>query len=105
MSETTMQLSMGKGKVVEDFKVLMTDVEELLRLGASASGERVDALRGRVQQELEVMKTQLDATRQSALSQGRAMLDCSSEYVKENPWRAIGIGVVCGLLVGAFAAR
>lgn len=48
MSQTTVQLALGKQKIIEDIKVLLNDAEELLRLSATLPGEGVDALRSRL---------------------------------------------------------
>jgi ElaB/YqjD/DUF883 family membrane-anchored ribosome-binding protein len=62
MSQTTVQLALGKQKIIEDIKVLLNDSEELLRLSASLPGEGVDALRARLRDHVETARVRSRAT-------------------------------------------
>jgi hypothetical protein len=66
MSQTTVQLALGKQKIIEDIKVLLNDSEELLRLSASLPGEGVDALRARLRDHVETARGALEDAQSSA---------------------------------------
>ncbi len=83
MSQTTVQLALGKQKIIEDIKVLLNDAEELVRLSATLPGEGVDAPRSRL----------------------RDHVDCTEKYVRENPWQSLGIAAGVGFLVGLIVSR
>jgi ElaB/YqjD/DUF883 family membrane-anchored ribosome-binding protein len=105
MSDTTMQLQLGKQKVVDDLKVLLADTEEMLRLTATASGEGVDVVRKRLQSHVETAKITLADAQVSARAKYREAAGNADDYVRKNPWQAVGCGVGFGILLGVLAAR
>ena len=56
MSQTTVQMSLGRQKIIEDIKVLLNDSEELVRLSASLPAEGVDALRTRLREHVDAAR-------------------------------------------------
>ena len=88
-------------KLAADIRILVSDVEELLKATASQTGERVVAARARLQSALiDAKETVAMNTRQAAQATDR--------YVHENPWKSVGItasvsagiGLLAGLLIG-----
>ncbi|CDY73954.1 Probable transmembrane protein [Caballeronia glathei] len=105
MSQTTVQLALGKQKIIEDIKVLLNDSEELLRLSASLPGEGVDALRARLRDHVETARGALEDAQSSAQSRYRAGIDCTEKYVRENPWQAVGVAAGIGFFIGLLVSR
>ena len=105
MSQTTVQLALGKQKIIEDIKVLLNDSEELLRLSATLPGEGVDALRSRLRDHVDSARVALDDAQAGAQTRYRAGVDCTEKYVKENPWQSLGIAAGVGFLAGLLISR
>ncbi|SPB16011.1 membrane protein [Caballeronia novacaledonica] len=105
MSQTTVQLALGKQKIIEDIKVLLNDSEELLRLSATLPGEGVDALRSRLRDHVDSARNALEDAQANAQSRYRASVDCTAKYVKDNPWQSLGIAAGVGFLVGLLVSR
>ncbi|BBU27012.1 hypothetical protein BTHE68_07460 [Burkholderia sp. THE68] len=105
MSQTTVQLALGKQKIIEDIKVLLNDSEELLRLSATLPGEGVEALRSRLRDHVDSARVALEDAQSSAQSRYRAGVDCTEKYVKDNPWQSLGIAAGVGFLVGLLVSR
>ena len=105
MTDTTVQLALGKQKIVEDLKVLLTDSEEMLRLATAVSGEGVDALRERLRTHIDSLRAALGDAQSTAKQRYRAAADCTDHYVRENPWQAVGVAAGIGFLFGVLAAR
>jgi ElaB/YqjD/DUF883 family membrane-anchored ribosome-binding protein len=59
MTQTTQQLELGRQKIVEDLRVLLTDSEEILRLAANVPGEGVGALRERLSTHVDSLQSAL----------------------------------------------
>ena len=87
-------------KLAADFKIVMDDVEELIKATASQTGERIGDLRQRLEQKIEVARKTL-AEKPWFTSAGEAKAQAESRF-RENPWLglavATGIGVLLGLL-------
>lgn len=95
----------GKEKLMQDFRVVVTDAEELLRATAGLAGEKVSAARERIQENLASAKVRLSAAEEAMVAKTRQAARATDEYVHENPWRAVGIGAGVGLIVGMLISR
>ena len=98
---------MTKDRLAEQFQTVATDTEQLINSVATAGGEQAGALRDRAEQGLADMRNRLRDLRNAATDKIEAASDMTDEYVRENPWKAIGMaagltvaaGVVVGLLL------
>jgi ElaB/YqjD/DUF883 family membrane-anchored ribosome-binding protein len=100
-----MTTEVNKDKLVADLKVVVADAEELLRATASQAGEKVSAARERIQASLATAKVKLGEAERAALERAKLAARATDEYVQENPWRAVGIAAVAGLVLGVLIAR
>lgn len=95
----------SKDKLVQDFRVVVADAEELLRATAGQAGEKVAAARERIQENLAAAKVRLAAAEEAVVAKAKQAANATDEYVHENPWKAVGIGAGVGLIVGMLIAR
>jgi len=95
----------SKEKLVHDLRMVVTDAEELLRATAGVASDKVAAVRGRIQENLEVTKERLNAAEEALLAKTKQAAIATDEYVHENPWRAVGISAGVGLIVGLLISR
>ena len=93
----------SRDKLVEDFKVLSKDVQELLKATASVVGERATEARGKVQESLKVAQEKLSQATAAARERGQAAVTATDVYVRDNPWNAVGVaaGIGSGLIQSA----
>ena len=105
MSQTTVQMSLGKQKIIEDIKVLLNDSEELVRLSATLPAEGVDALRTRLRDHVDAARNALETAQSNAQERYRASLDATVQYTRDNPWQALGIAAGIGFLAGILVSR
>ncbi len=94
-----------KDKLVADLKVVVADAEELLRATASQAGEKVAAARERIQASLATAKVKLGEAERALLEQTKQAAKATEDYVRENPWQAIGIAAAAGLVLGILISR
>ena len=94
-----------RDKLVADLKLVVTDAEELLKITAGQAGDRVAAVRDKVQRGLEQAKVKLVALEDKAIEQTKATAHATDAYVHENPWKAVGIAAGAGYLFGLLMAR
>ena len=92
-------------KVYEDVKVLIKDVQELLKATTSVVGDKATEARSKVQDHLKVVQDKLGDHYETVRNKGKEAFDVTHGYVSENPWNAVGIAAGVGFLVGiAFSA-
>jgi ElaB/YqjD/DUF883 family membrane-anchored ribosome-binding protein len=94
-----------RDKLVADLKLVVTDAEELLKLTAGQAGEKVAAVREKMQRGLEQAKAKIVVIEGKAVEQTKAAARATDAYVHENPWKAVGIAAGVGLLVGLLIGR
>lgn len=86
--------------LVGDLKNLIADAEELVKATASQAGEMVAEARQRIEQSLTEGKRAL-ADAQTTLSQkSEQAAEMAHDYVRDNPWSAIGVAFGVGLVLG-----
>ena len=94
-----------KEKIVNDFKALIHDAEELLRATANQAGETVSAARHRIERSVEQGKQTLAEAEDILLDKTREAAKLADDYVRGNPWSAVGIAAGIGLVLGLLVRR
>ena len=94
-----------KEKLVQDFRVVVSDAEELLRATASQAGEKVAAAREKVQESLRRAKVKLAEAEEVLIDKGKQAARVTDEYVHDKPWQAVGIAAGIGFMIGLLIGR
>lgn len=92
-------------KLMGDLKALIGDAEELLKATASQAGEKVAAARQKIEQSLIEGKKALADAEQIVIERSKEYADVADDYVRENPWSAVGIAAGVGLILGLLMRR
>lgn len=95
----------SKEKLIQDFKVVIADAEELLRATASLAGEKVAGAREKIQDHLHAAKLKLAEAEEAVVYRTKQAARATDDYVRENPWRAVGIAAGVGLVIGMLIGR
>jgi ElaB/YqjD/DUF883 family membrane-anchored ribosome-binding protein len=95
----------SRDKLVADLKLVVNDAEELLKITAGQAGDKVLAVRDKVQRGLEQAKAKLVELEGKALEQTKAAAHATDAYVHENPWKAVGLAAGAGFLFGLLISR
>jgi len=95
----------ARHELVEDMKAVIADAEELLKATASATGERIGAVRARAEERIRMARERLSNMDDAVLAQAKDAAKAADDYVREHPWGAVGIAAVAGLLLGVLISR
>jgi ElaB/YqjD/DUF883 family membrane-anchored ribosome-binding protein len=95
----------GKEKLIQDFRVVVSDTEELLRATAGQAGEKAVAARERIQENLVKAKARLNEAELAMIEKTKYAAKATDEYVHDNPWTAIGVGASVGVIIGMLIGR
>jgi ElaB/YqjD/DUF883 family membrane-anchored ribosome-binding protein len=90
----------SKDRIVSDLRVLVNDAEELLKATASQAGEKITVARQRIEQSLVEGKKALADAEKSVLKKSKECAEIADDYVRENPWSAVGVAAAVGLALG-----
>lgn len=95
-----------RDKLITDFKVMMSDTEDLLRATAGQGSDTLSAVRSRAESSLRSARSQLDEMQRDATRQARIAARYASDYVRENPWASAGIlAAAAGVVIGWMLMR
>jgi ElaB/YqjD/DUF883 family membrane-anchored ribosome-binding protein len=97
--------AIGKERIAQDIKAVISDAEDLLRATASQAGDQIAAARERIQDSLYRAKVKLAEVEGVVVDSTREMARATDEYVHDHPWRAVGIAAGVGLIVGLLISR
>lgn len=92
-------------RIKDDLSQVIHDAEDLLRATAGMAGEKIDEVRKRAEESLRNARVRLFELRGDAVAQAKYAAGSADEYVRANPWVAIGVAAAAGLLVGALLFR
>lgn len=92
-------------QLVEDFKKVMSDAEELLKATAHETTGKVGALRERAEENLREARRKLHVLEKDLLAQTKAAAKATDRLVHENPWQSVAIAAGVGLLFGMLSRR
>ena len=92
-------------RLMEDLRAVVRDTEELLKATASQTGEKAEEARRRATVALDAAKARLQQAQASAAQMGDEALKATEQYVRDNPWQAVGIAAGVGLVIGVLLAR
>ena len=102
-------LSQSTDKIVEDFRQVVADSEELMRSLAALGGEKTATLRAGAEANLRAAPARLGSLEAAAVERGRAAATATDEYVHANPWQSVGLAAlvagIAGFIIGIITAR
>lgn len=98
-----------KQKLLADFNAVVAEADQLLKLVTDEGGDKADALRSRVERNLNAAKDRLRNLEDAVLEKTRETARATDEYVHENPWQTIGVAaglsVIFGVAIGLLLYR
>ncbi len=103
MDETTATVT--RQKLFADAKVVLDDVDSLLKQAAAATGKQADDLREQAAEALHRAKLRMSEAQASLGEQTRKTLRNTDDWVHTNPWQAVGIAAGVGFLLGLLVSR
>lgn len=108
----TTELDAGRGNVqgkkeslVKDLKSVVVDADDLLKEMAGAGADKFAAARTKVEGGMSEAKSRLGNARVAVTEKARHAAGVTNDYVKENPWRVLGIAAAAGLIMGFLISR
>jgi len=105
MDRAVDEFDRARGRMVGDFRTLITDSEDLLKAAAAVSGDGFTSARSKFEEKLKSAKATLAELSQPVFDRTRETAAVADDYVRANPWTAVGVAVAAGVLIGFLAAK
>jgi len=99
------EFNRAKTRMAGDIRSVIADGEDLLKAAAEVSGEGFAVARQKFEKKLGSAKARLADASQAAVEKTKETAAVANRYVHDNPWPAIGVAAVAGILIGILASR
>jgi ElaB/YqjD/DUF883 family membrane-anchored ribosome-binding protein len=100
-----MAQQLSASQLIDDLTAVIKDAESLLRVTAAQTGDKVEEIRARAEETVRNAKARLGEVEEQALERAREFAGEADEYVRGNPWQAVGIAAGIGILIGMLMSR
>ncbi len=91
--------------VIASVKAGLSDAERLLRDAAATTGESAHELRERAATSIRRAREALHSAQDVVFDKSRRAVRATDDYVHDNPWQAMAVAAVTGLLLGVLIGR
>jgi ElaB/YqjD/DUF883 family membrane-anchored ribosome-binding protein len=102
---TTATGTVTREKLVGDLKAVVNDAEELLKATAHQTGDKIASVRAKAEESLKTAKARIAEEGKEVMDKAKSAAKSTDEFVKANPWQAVGVGAVAGFLLGLLISR
>jgi ElaB/YqjD/DUF883 family membrane-anchored ribosome-binding protein len=92
-------------RLIDDLHAVIRDAEGLLKATAAQTGEKVQEVRARAEESVRQAKERLAGVEEEALKRAKELAGDAEQYVRGNPWQAVGIAAGVGLVLGLLISR
>lgn len=92
-------------QLLDDLQTVIRDAEGLLKATAAQTGEKIQEVRTRAEESVRKAKERLAGVEEEALKRAKVLAGDADEYVRGNPWQAVGVAAGIGLLLGLLLSR
>ena len=93
----------ARDQLLADLKTVIQDAEAWLRHGSSLTGEELTKARAKFEGAISGAKEGL--ANLEVVEKSKAAARATDTYVKDNPWKAVGIGAAVGVVLGLLINR
>jgi ElaB/YqjD/DUF883 family membrane-anchored ribosome-binding protein len=104
MDHTT-TTEVNRQKLFADAKVVLDDVDALLKEAAKSSGQQAEHLREQAAEALHRAKLRMGEAQAAFGEQTRKTLRETDTWVHTHPWQAVGIAASVALVLGLLISR
>jgi ElaB/YqjD/DUF883 family membrane-anchored ribosome-binding protein len=91
--------------VARDIQNVVSDAQDLLKTVQDQGSDKIGEMRAKVQSQIDAARQTLGELQQTVQDGAKVAMTSTDEYVRSNPWRAVGISAAVGALVGFLIAR
>jgi len=105
VADTVADLAKTKDDLVNEFRTLISEGEELMRQTQNLSGDALSLARERFRSRLADARSKMYDLSDVARVRGREAVRVADDYVRDSPWVAVGAAAGAGFLIGVLLAR
>lgn len=92
-------------QLMSDLKTVISDAEAWLRQGPTLTGDDLKAAKAKFERSIASAKEGIVNFEETVVEKTKVAAKATDEYVKENPWKSVGLGAAVGVVIGMLIAR
>jgi ElaB/YqjD/DUF883 family membrane-anchored ribosome-binding protein len=100
-----MRSTPNANSLARDTQNVVSEAQELLKTVKDEGANKLDQVRTSVNAQLDTAKQKFGEIQQTVQDGAKVAYTTTDEYVRANPWRAVGIAAAFGAVVGFLASR
>lgn len=100
-----MQSRVQTNPVGRDVQNVVNEAQELLKTVHTEGANKLDEVKSKVSAQYDVARAKLGDLQTTVSEGAKVAVDSTDEYVRANPWTAVGIAAAAGALIGFLATR
>lgn len=97
--------SSAREKLMDDLRTVVSDAQSWISQGGQMTGEELAALKDKLERAMVGAKDELVKLGEPVIEKTKEVAQATDNYVHENPWKSVGIGVGVGVVIGMLLAR
>lgn len=95
----------SKQALVKDLKNAVGDAGDLINNAAAATADELAKARTKLEIHLGQAKTRLLDASQAVSDKVKCTVDATGHFVRENPWKVLGLAAAAGVVIGTILSR
>ncbi len=95
----------NSNSLARDTQNVVSEAQELLKTVKEEGANKLEQVKSTVGAQLDVAKEKFGELQTTVQEGAKVAYTTTDDYVRANPWRAVGIAAVAGALVGFLATR
>jgi ElaB/YqjD/DUF883 family membrane-anchored ribosome-binding protein len=95
----------SKDKLLVDLKAVVEDAQALMKEAVDSSAESVAGVPAYLDDRLSAVKDNLQRVKGAMADQARHAAAATDQYVRENPWRSIGVATAASVVISLLLVR
>jgi ElaB protein len=105
MRSSTSSTLENSNPIARDIQNVVSDAQDLLKTVQTEGESKLGDVKAKVQQQLDSARQMLGQLQTTVKDSAKVAVETTDTYVRDNPWRAVGVSVALGALIGFLAAR
>jgi ElaB/YqjD/DUF883 family membrane-anchored ribosome-binding protein len=88
-----------------DVQNVVSEAQDLLKTVKDEGASRIDEVKSKVASQYDAAREKFGEIQTTVQEGAKAAMTTTDEYVRSNPWRAVGIAAAAGAIIGFLASR
>lgn len=102
---TTEQRGDLRDHLLDDLRLVIKDAEDLLRSTGQQASEGYQLARAKFESTLSTARDGLSELEGKVVTSARDAFETTDRYVQSNPWQAVGVSAIAGVVIGLWLGR